>query len=42
MFILVENHIQTMVFLEDHLDPKLAGQAKGMLAVLKEWESVYS
>jgi hypothetical protein len=33
--------IQTMVFPEDHLDPKLAGQAKGMLAVLKEWELVY-
>ena len=34
-------HVQTMVFPEDHLDPKLAGQAKGMLAVLKERESVY-
>jgi hypothetical protein len=33
--------IQTMVFPEDHLDPKLAGQAKGMLAVFKEWELVY-
>jgi hypothetical protein len=36
-----QGRVQTMVFLEDHLDPKLAGQAKGMLAILKEQESVY-
>jgi hypothetical protein len=32
----MRGHVQTMVFPHNHLDPKLAGQAKGMLAVLKE------
>ena len=37
----MRGHIQMMVFPGNHPDPKLTGQAKGMLAVLKEWESVY-
>jgi len=37
----MHGHVQTMIFPDNHTDPKLAGQAKGMLAVLKEWESVY-
>jgi hypothetical protein len=32
---------QTMVYPDDHLDPKLQGQAKGMKAVLQERESVW-
>ena len=34
-------HIHPMVFPEDHLDPKLAHQAKGMLAISKEQELMY-
>src|SRR5882762_2129277 len=33
--------VQEMVFPQDHPDPKLAGKAKGMVAVLKERRSVY-
>jgi hypothetical protein len=32
---------QTMVFPHDHPDPNLAGNAKGMAAVVKERKSVY-
>jgi hypothetical protein len=35
-------HSQTMVYLHDHPDPNLAGKAKGMAVVVKEWQSVYS
>ena len=34
--------MQTMVYPCDHLDPDLAGKAKGMVAVVKEQVSVYN
>lgn len=34
--------IQTMVFPDNHPDPKLAGLAKGMSVVIQEWTSVWN
>ena len=38
----MRGHLQTMVYLLDHPDTYLAGKAKGMAIVIKEWWSVYN
>ncbi len=36
-----QGQVQYMVYLDDHPDPKLCGQAKGMKQVLIQWEIIW-